>query len=236
MYGRELEGRTINLGVSGKLIMNALVMYDRETDSLWSQFLGKSIAGPLEGTELEIVPSQLASYGSWTELHPDTLVLDTHTSYPIDDHYLSYYRGYEAGILGEANPDDRLRRKDLVLGVAGDRGRIAYNYLDLLDAEVINHEFEGTPIVVAADGEGGGTAIYRRTLEGQVLEFESVDNTTMTDTASGSVWDKSSGLAVSGSMRRTQLEPYPYIISFWFAWTDFYPDTDLYEPPPAAGG
>ena len=125
--------------MSGKLIMNALVMYDRETDSLWSQFLAKSIAGPLKGTELEIIPSQLTNYGSWTEAYPDTLVLDTHTSYPIDDHYLSYYRAYEAGILGEENPDDRLRTKDLVLGVTGDQGQIAYNYLDLLEAEVINH-------------------------------------------------------------------------------------------------
>ena len=215
--------------------MNALVMYDRETDSLWSQFLGKAVAGPLRGIDLEIIPSQLTNYGSWTELHPDTLVLDTHASYPIDDHYITYYREHRAGILGEENPDERLRIKDLVLGVTGVEGQIAYNYLDLLEAEVINHEFEETPIVAAVDREGGGTAIFRRTVDGQVLEFESVDDTTMTDTASSSVWDKASGQAVSGSMKGTQLEPYPYIISFWFAWTDFYPDTDLYEPPPMEG-
>ena len=57
----------------------------------------------------------------------------------------------------------------------------------------------------------------------------------MTDTESSSVWDKASGSAVSGPMSGTQLEPYPYIISFWFAWTDFYPETDLYEPGPADG-
>lgn len=212
--------------------MNALVMYDRETDSLWSQFLAKSIAGPLKGTELEIIPSQLTNYGSWKTAHPDTLVLDTHTSYPIDDHYLTYYREHKAGILGEANPDDRLRLKDIVLGVTGEQGQIAYNYLDLIEAGVINHEFEGTPVVAAINREGGGTAIFRRTVEGQVLEFESIDNTTMKDTESSSVWDKASGRAVSGPMSGTQLEPFPYIISFWFAWTDFYPETDLYEPPP----
>lgn len=212
--------------------MNALVMYDRETDSLWSQFLGKAIAGPFKGTELEIIPSQLTNYGSWVKAHPDTKLLDTHTSYPIDDHYLTYYREYKAGILGEENPDDRLRLKDIVLGVTGEQGQIAYNYLDLLKAEVINHEFEGTPIVAAVDREGGGTAIFRRTVNGKVLEFESVDNMTMTDTESSSVWDKASGRAVSGPMSGTQLEPYPYIISFWFAWTDFYPETDLYELPP----
>ena len=217
--------------MSGKLIMNALVMYDKETNSLWSQFLAKSIAGPHKGTKLEIIPSQLTNFGSWTAAHPDTKVLDTHTSYPIDDHYLTYYREHKAGILGEANHDERLRLKDIVLGVTGDQSQIAYNYLDLLEAEVINHEFESTPIVAAVDREGGGTSLYRRTVDAKVLEFESVDSTTMTDTASSSVWDKASGLAVSGPMSGSQLEPYPYIMSFWFAWTDFYPDTDVYVLP-----
>lgn len=211
--------------------MNALVMYDRETDSLWSQFLAKAVAGPLEGTTLEIIPSQLTNYGSWTTLHPDTLLLDTHASFPIDDHYMRYYSGYEAGILGERNPDDRLLRKDLVLGVVGDESRIAYSYKDLLETGVVNHVFEDIPIVVAVDSEGGGTAIYRRVANGKALEFQSVDAISMTDTASGSLWDKASGRSVGGPMSGAQLEPFPYIVSFWFAWTDFYPDTDLYEHP-----
>ncbi len=225
----------MSFGVSGRLIRNALVMYDRETESLWSQFLAKAVAGPLTGAELEIVPSQMTNFGAWTKLHPGTLVLDTHRNYPIDDYYLSYYRGYEAGVLGELHSDDRLRRKDLVLGVVGDESQAAYSYLDLLEVGVINHEFEGTPIVVAADRDGGGAAIFRRTLEGQTLEFESVDYMSMSDLGSSSIWDKFSGIAISGPLSGKRLEPQPYIISFWFAWTDFYPDTDLYEPPMADG-
>ncbi|MXY43452.1 MAG: DUF3179 domain-containing protein, partial [Dehalococcoidia bacterium] len=82
MYGRELEEQTVSFGVSGRLILNALVMYDRETESIWSQFLAKSVAGPLEGTELEIVPSLMTNFATWMKLHPDTLVLDTQTNYP----------------------------------------------------------------------------------------------------------------------------------------------------------
>jgi hypothetical protein len=33
--------------VSGKLIMNALVMYDHQTNTLWSQFLIQGVKGPL---------------------------------------------------------------------------------------------------------------------------------------------------------------------------------------------
>ena len=76
VYAREIEGRELLFGVSGKLIMNALVMYDRETDSLWSQFLGVAVKGPLERTPLEPIGTTLTEWATWRELHPDTLVLD----------------------------------------------------------------------------------------------------------------------------------------------------------------
>ena len=88
--------------------------------------------------------------------------------------------------------------------MTGDEGQIAYNYLDLLEAEVVNHEFEDTPIVAAVDREGGGAAIFRRTVDGKVLEFESIDHMSMLDTASNSTWDKASGLAVSGPLSGKQ--------------------------------
>ena len=57
MYSREIDGKVYDFGVSGKLIMNVLVMYDRQTKSLWSQLLGKAVQGPLKGTELDFLPS-----------------------------------------------------------------------------------------------------------------------------------------------------------------------------------
>ncbi len=221
----------MEFGVSGKLIMNAMVMYDRETDSLWSQFLGKAVDGPMKGQTLDLIPSQLTNYRNWTELHPDTLVLDTQWNIPVEDHYVPYYFGPAAGINGEENPDERLYGKELVVGVVGQEEQIAYNYRDLLEAPVLNQVFEGVPIVVAVDPDAGGTAVYRSEADGQILTFENFDEVSMTDVQTKSVWDKASGRAVSGPMIDVQLEPFPYILSFWFAWSDFYPDTLLYEPP-----
>jgi hypothetical protein len=50
VYSREIDGQEYSFGVSGKLIMNVLVMYDRETGSLWSQLLGEAVEGELKGT------------------------------------------------------------------------------------------------------------------------------------------------------------------------------------------
>ena len=116
MYGREIDGEVHTFGVSGKLIMNALVMYDHQSTTLWSQFLRKGVRGPLAGVELDVVPVTQTTWASWSELHPDTLVLHKNGRYQ-GDVYSSYYRDSSAGVLGETRKDDRLKRKELVLGV-----------------------------------------------------------------------------------------------------------------------
>ncbi len=100
MYGREIEGQVHTFGVSGKLIMNALVMYDHQTRTLWSQFLRKGVKGPLAGVELEFVPVTQTSWSLWRESHPDTLVLDKNGRYQRDS-YASYYFDGSAGVIGE---------------------------------------------------------------------------------------------------------------------------------------
>ena len=44
-----LEGREFSIGVSGKLWKFFLVMYDRQTDTLWSHLTAEGLLGPLKG-------------------------------------------------------------------------------------------------------------------------------------------------------------------------------------------
>ncbi len=76
MYVRPAEaGVPLSFGVSGKLWREALVMYDRQTRSLWSQRRHRAIAGPLTGRTLEVVPSRITTWGDWKARHPRTTVL-----------------------------------------------------------------------------------------------------------------------------------------------------------------
>ncbi len=127
MYSREVNGQVLEFGVSGKLMMNVLVMYDRQTDSLWSQLLGKAIEGPLEGTELEFVPSKHTTWADWRREHPDTLALVKGYS-GYRDPYAGYYRSGRAGVLGEINRDPRLSTKQFIIGVALGEDAVAYPY------------------------------------------------------------------------------------------------------------
>ena len=100
VFDREVDGRELTFGVSGRLLMNSLVMYDRETNSLWSQFAGEAIFGPMDGTKLEIVASQLTPWGDWRRQYPDTLVLDNQDNPIREDSYFGYYLDGTAGQLG----------------------------------------------------------------------------------------------------------------------------------------
>jgi hypothetical protein len=129
VFAREIQGQVLTFGVSGKLIMNAVVMYDHQTDTLWSQFLATAVDGPLAGTEMELLSSQLTTWGAWLEQHPDTKLLDRSIGRGAGrDPYTSYYNSNSAGVLGESVADRRLARKELIIGLDHGQQRIAYGF------------------------------------------------------------------------------------------------------------
>ncbi len=204
-------------------------MFDRQTGSLWSQFLGEAVEGPRKGAKLELVASQLTTWGSWREEHPDTLALDIRA--PRIDQYNDYYSAPSAGVLGWANRDDRLRGKDLVVGVAGASSQRAYAHGDLAEVGALNDTFEGAEIVVAMDSVSGAAGIFERRVGGRVLSFvDGPDEGEIIDVETGTIWSKLTGRSVSGNLKGSQLTPFPYFNSFWFGWSDYYPNTELYEP------
>ena len=212
--------------------MNALVMYDHQTDTLWSQFLSRGVKGPLADTQLDIVPALQTTWEQWLSLHPETLVLDKKGRF-LSDSYEGYYRSGSAGILGESNEDERLPRKDLVMGIVLEGSAKAYPLRSIVSPKVINDSLSGRELVVTFDPTSETGAIFDRTVDGRTLTFEpkadAGDGLLMIrDRETGSVWLELTGQAISGPMVGTALKGMPSHLSFWFAWSDFHPDTELY--------
>src|SRR5262249_1671449 len=80
-YGRRAAGRVPSFGTSGMLYNSNLVMYDRQTQSLWVQFTGQAVAGVLTGHQLQPYPMQTVSWADWRAGHPDGWVLSRDTGY-----------------------------------------------------------------------------------------------------------------------------------------------------------
>ncbi len=116
VYAREVDGKVLDLGVSGALYRDALVLYDRETGSYWSQVTGEAIRGPLAGKKLAEIQSVVTTWREWKREHPDTLVLRSDPG-PRRSPYEAYFaRPFELGVLGTKNPDERLPGKTWVWG------------------------------------------------------------------------------------------------------------------------
>jgi hypothetical protein len=120
-------------GVSGLLYNSDVLLYDRQTGSLWSQVLSKAITGPLKGVTLPSLPAAHTTWRDWSERHPDTLVLSTDTGFRRNyrrSPYLDYARSDQLMFPVENKSKD-YRNKDLVLGISANGVIKAYPFKEL---------------------------------------------------------------------------------------------------------
>jgi hypothetical protein len=230
-YERVIKGKVYEFGVSGKLYNSDLVMYDRITNSLWSEILGEAIAGELTGTKLIHFPLMQTTWQNWKNLHPDSLVLSKDTGYARDYANLPY-QGYEESeriMFPVGHTDTRFSPKERVLGLSFQGVHKAYPFSKLAKAKVINDKIEKEPILILFDNQSETALIYKRKVGGVELRFTLAkeEGFFVTDDKTGSLWNIQ-GKAVQGKMKEKKLEPIPAFYAYWFAWVAFYPETLVY--------
>ena len=99
VFDRRLEGRELTFGVSGMLRNSDMVMYDRQTESLWQQFLGEGIVGEMLGKTLKTLPARLESFAEFQKRAPFGKVLIA-PSFTLRDYGRNPYVGYDTGQMG----------------------------------------------------------------------------------------------------------------------------------------
>ncbi len=121
--GEGTDARVLEFGVSGLLYRSDLLMYDRDSDSLWSQIGANAVTGPRLGQRLTVIRSSMLPWGRWRELHPDTTVLGINTGYRRR-YGSTPYRGYERSseLMAPAPLDRRYHPKHRTLGLRTARG------------------------------------------------------------------------------------------------------------------
>jgi hypothetical protein len=75
VFDAKLDGKVLDFGTTGKLRNSDLVMYDRQTESWWQQFLGEGIVGSMTGKKLKMLPSRIEAFGRYKKAHPNGKVL-----------------------------------------------------------------------------------------------------------------------------------------------------------------
>ncbi|HZB73908.1 MAG TPA: DUF3179 domain-containing protein [Nitrososphaeraceae archaeon] len=231
VFNRTLEnGQILEFGTSGKLYNSNLVMYDRTTNSLWSQAMSQGIVGKLAGIKLERIPFDVAYWKEWKQLFPDSKVLstDTGSTRPYGaDPYGDYYTNGDV-LFPVLNRDDRLGLKEIVVGFENNGQYKAYKLQEIENKKVINDQMKGKPIVLLSLHPFMVRA-YNPVVDGQTLEFSySTKDQNFIDKQTSSLWNFE-GKAISGQMKGKQLTRLPFDEGFWFEWVAFHPKTELYK-------
>jgi len=228
VHVRKLEDKTYTFIVSGSLWRNSLIMQDEETGSLWSHITGEALTGELEGKKLEMIPSVQTSWALWYKAHPDTKVLKKEKEIK-SSHYERYFSDPErTGIFRSRWLRGKMPGKDFVYGISDGPFALAVTEKKVDAAPVLNAELGGKPIVIARSSDGGVVA-YSSRVDGGELHFTAGDGNTMKDGETGSVWERSTGRCVSGRMKGKSLESLLVRKAYWFAWSSFYPNTEVLE-------
>ncbi|CAN5789063.1 DUF3179 domain-containing protein [soil metagenome] len=185
-----VRGERRMFGVSGLLYNSDVLMYDRGTESLWSQIARRAVTGPLQGSTLELLPLVHTTWGRWRREHPDGIVLSRETGHQREydrDPYLTYASDPRA-MFPVSDRDSRLPEKELVLGIERDGVTIAFP-LAMLDEQT-------RPVRARVGPED--VFVY---------------------------WFRDSWTAFATDLKG---RPIPATIAYWFAWSAFHPDTQLW--------
>ena len=212
-------------GSSGFIYRSNKLMYDQATHSLWHQFTGRPVVGPLTGSgiELEVLPVTIATWREWRAQHPDTKVLSLDTGYERDytpgQPYGDYFASDEL-MYPMLVPDERLMPKDYVFALRAEGREQAWSLTDFEGGRVINAEVGDLPVVLIGDA---ATRTVRAYESGGRLFAAGSEPTTLV--ADGQDWQIEENALIGPDGAR--LPRLPGHIAYWFAWQGFIPDAPL---------
>jgi hypothetical protein len=227
VYARTQNGRDYTFQVSGKLWRNSLIMEDRETSSSWSHVTGEGLIGPAKGLRLDKLPSVQTTWAAWRSDHPGTKVLRK-TEAVTGSHYQGYFDDPDrVGMFRSRWLVEKMPGKERVWGAAVGPHAIAVTAGALDGDGLVAAELGATPIIVVRGGDDGVRAFISKLGQRQ-LRFERADGG-WRDRETASPWDLELGRCTGGELAGQRLEPVAVTRVFWFAWSSFYPNTQVVE-------
>lgn len=140
----------LTFGVSGMLYKANVLMYDQQTESLWSQVRREAVTGPMTGAKLKVLPSTLTSWQKWSHKHPQTEVLSLDTGHRRDyrqDPYADYYER-KSGFFSFFTPAPGEEEKALVVGITIDKTARAYPVELLRREKTLTDTLSGTGLTL----------------------------------------------------------------------------------------
>jgi len=227
------KGRNLRLDNAG-LVGGNEVFKDNETGSRWQQSSLEAVSGPLKGEHLKLYPFLLTDWSEWHRLHPETVVLKPLPGYA--DRIPERNEMIRQGLSGEGSAppgvlriDNRLKPRTMILGLDIGGAEVAFPLSLLRQARVVNEEIGGQTVLVVHQPPSDTSTAFIASIQGRKLKFSAAnaEASELIDNETGSRWD-AYGKCISGSLRGAQLTSLILEPEYWFAWSEFHPETKIY--------
>ena len=208
-------------------------MYDRFTNTMWHSLTGEPVIGELVGSGLRppTLPVTVLTWEQWLEEFPDSTVLSLDTGHRRNyfkpgvpgSAYYEYFRD-PGKMFPTFEDDDRMEIKDRVLGLSFGGQERAYPVGLVTEQRVINDRLGDQSVVLVGIPDAGAVRAY----DPQNNVFTPGENLDEIVDQDGGVWL----VREDGLFNAESDSTLPRLHGrelFWFAWTAFFPATELYE-------
>lgn len=234
----------LDFGTTGNLRKSDMVMYDRQTESWWQQFIGEALIGEMKGAKLKPLLSFIISYANFRESYPEGKILSKNTGY-MRNYGKNPYVGYDdidnSPFLLQNAPDKRLPPMERIINISLNGINKIYPFSLIQKEEVIHDRIGKTGLVIfhlpgtasaldkasiSSSRDIGAATVFESALDNKELSFKR-NGEVFKDNETSSLWNIT-GRAIRGPLAGKQLKPIIHGNHFAFAWLAFIPDSVIY--------
>jgi Protein of unknown function (DUF3179) len=230
-WDRVLNGEETTFGVSGLLYNTNLIPYDRKTQSNWSQMRLQSVNGALISTPVKSYPILETEWGTIKDLYPEAKVISTKTGHSRNYGKYPYgnYRTNHSSLIFPVNhSDNRLNKKERVLGVIGKNAKKAYSFSEFQGGKFIIDFIGEEKFLIYGDADKNILTAFNITNRISESAFSN-SSLPLPYIIQDNIGNHYNLFGLSMDAQKESLIPAKSFIAYWFAWAAFYPDTDLYN-------
>jgi len=204
-------------------------MQDQETGSYWSHITGEALMGKLKGRWLSTLPVAQTTWSKWKKSHPHTKVLKKDKEIR-SSHYQRYFEDpARTGMFRTEWLMERMPGKKLIQGITIGPHALAVDDGKLKAGEFLQRGLGDDDVLMIRASDGGVHAFLSRVGDKRLTFRKESKEWRYVDLETKSVWDLEQGICQKGELKGKKLKELAVTPAFWFAWSTFYPNTQVVD-------
>ena len=226
----EVNSAMSTFGVSGLLYNANLILYDRNTDSNWSQLKLECVNGPLIGDKPILTNIIETNWKTWKRLYPNSKVLSTDTGFSRNYNtypYGPYRTNHSYFIFTPSITNDALPNKERVYALINDGISKVYRFTNFTNGNVLKDTFNDKDYLLVGNENLIKAFELSEPYSSLTFTYDFNNTEVFFKDNEGNKWSVF-GKAIEGQRSGEQLTPAVSVVSYWFSIAAFYPNPEIH--------